>query len=80
MGSEMCIRDSHSRLQQGLELEQARSGGEVVKAVEAPGVGAFGLHLTLGAGQEEVGGGALPRVALTSISHSRPAGSKLRMS
>lgn len=51
-----------------------------MKAVEAPGVGAFGLHLTLGAGQEEVGGGALPRVALTSISHSRPAGSKLRMS
>lgn len=29
-----------------------------MEAVEAPGVGAFGRDLALGAGQEEVGGGA----------------------
>lgn len=32
-----------------------------MEAVEAPGVGAFGGDLALGAGQEEVGGGAAAR-------------------
>lgn len=54
-------RQRHRRLERGLELEQARRGGEVVEAVEAPGVGAFGRDLALSAGQEEVCGGAAAR-------------------
>ena len=60
-------------------MEQARSGGEVVKAVEPSGVGAFGRDLALGAVRKKSVAGP-PRVTLTSIKRSLPAGSKLRMS